>query len=173
MEGDRDRRFPRPNSRQTVFCPPAAPHKGALTINEMLKIAHSLGRGDSARKAAREQQRSPTTVCKIRQRIMSSDDSVPQGLSDQNLTRQILHHFVAFCLLSNPLSTGESITRQARDLGMSTSASTVNRIARKMSFECHFTQRAEKLTERHRRYRVEFAATIPIWIGYYLNWCAK
>lgn len=109
-----------------------------------------------------------TTVCKIRQRIVSSDNCVSQGLSDP--AKQILHHFVAFCLLSNPLSTGESITRQARDLGMSTSASTVNRIARKMSFESHFTQRTEKLTERHRTYRVEFAANIPTWIGYYLPW---
>ena len=147
----------RATSRQTVFSPPAPPNKGYMGVDEMLRIAYDLGRGHSIRELGDEYHRSPSSVHRVKRLASGEIERIPTF----SYTRPLLMHFIGYCLLSNPLTTGKEIADRARDVGINTSASTVNRIAKDMSFDSVLSQKQEKLSDKHKLYRVQFCLAVP------------
>ena len=161
MSGER-----RLTSRQTTFCPAPSPNKGQMTLDEMIKAAYQLGNGGKIRDVSHSTRRSPTSVHRVKQ--------VAEGRvlfrAELNYDRVLLSHFVAFCLFENPMTTGSNISTMAQQIGLETSTSSVNRLARDMKFVSVFTQKQEQLTEQQKRYRVEFCRGIQLWFGFFLPW---
>ena len=156
-------------SRQTRFQPCASPCKGAMTLDDMLKAAYSLGTGRSVRDVCHELNptRSPATVHKIKKRATDPGEKRDEVF---DFTRPILAHFIAFCLLVNPQATGQNIAEKAKQLGIQTSKATVNRIAKEMRFESVLSQKQEKLTQDQKLYRIMFCLQIPRWVHFRLPW---
>ena len=112
-------------------------------------------------------QRSPTTIQKIKKRVL--DDTEFCEIFDY--TRAITGHFVACCLFLNPRATGRAIAEELTGrYNIATSKTSVNRIAQEMNFKTTLQQKQEPLTEIQRRYRVEFSLSIRNWFGYLLPW---
>ena len=95
-------------SRQTVFKTPDPPNKQRMTIDEMLRAAFQLGKGNTMREIAQSLQRSPTTIHKIKKRVFGNTEFCE--IFDYK--RPLIAHFVAFCLLSNPQATGRAIAEE-------------------------------------------------------------
>ena len=147
----------RVTSRQTVFRPTTPPNKCYMCVDEMLRIAYDLGSGHSIREVGGEYHRSPSSVHRVKRLATGDIERIPR----LTYTRPLLMHFIAYCLLSNPLTTGREIAERARDVGIDTSASTVNRLAKEMSFDSVLSQKQEKLSDTHKLYRVQFCTAIP------------
>ena len=148
----------RVTSRQTVFRPTKPPNKCYMCVDEMLRIAYDLGSGHSIREVGGEYHRSPSSVHRVKRLATGDIERIPR----LSYTRPLLMHFIAYCLLSNPLTTGSEIAERARDVGIDTSASTVNRVAKEMSFHSVLSQKQEKLSDTHKLYRVQFCTTVPM-----------
>lgn len=171
MNPARERRSPhrdtgRPSSRNTTFRPTPPPNKFFLTVDEMLRISYDLGSVTSDRQVAKSNQRSPTTVGQVRKRALglTSKRKLP------DYTPPILAHFVAFSLIENHEATGQAIAEAARECGLVTSKSSVNRFASEMQFQTIFAQKTEKLLPKHKEYREYFAQNIFTWHGFHLPW---
>ena len=157
-------------SRQTIFRPDLPPNKGAMSIDDMLKAAFSLGTGHSIRDVCQELSppRSPATIHKLKQRAMGCFEKKETA---EDYTRPILGHFIAFCLFTNPEATGKEMAEKARTLlGIEVSKATVNRIAKEMHFDSVLSQKQEKLTPEQKAYRVHFCLSIPNWNSFNLPW---
>ena len=148
----------RVTSRQTVFRPITPPNKCYMCVDEMLRIAYDLGSGHSMRAVGGEYHRSPFSVHRVKRLATGDIERIPR----LSYTRPLLMHFITYCLLSNPLTTGREIAERARDVGIDTSASTVNRLAKEMSFDSVLSQKQEKLSDTHKLYRVQFCTAIPM-----------
>ena len=159
-------------SRETVFRAPPSPDKRCLSIDKMLQLAFDAGSGLSARKTAQKRQCSPTTASKIAKRVTREEALIlaPPPEHEKICSRQILRHFVAFCLLDNPFFAGRQIAAAAKAMGLKTSKSSVNRLAADMKFTTMTTQKTEKLSDRQKEYRVYFAENVFTWTGFYLPW---
>ena len=141
-----------------------------MSIDDMLKAAFSLGAGHSIRDVAEDLSppRSPATIHRLKQRATGCFEKKE---TFEDYTRPILRHFVAFCLLSNPLTTGQEMADKARALlGIEVSKATVNRLAKEMHFDSVLSQKQEKLTPTQKAYRVFFCLSIPSWQGFNLPW---
>lgn len=153
-------------SRDTVFRVNDPPNKYHLTIKEMMKIAFDGGTGMSDRKTAEKHQRSPTTVGRVRK---EATGNVPEKVNF-DVFPILFSHFVAFSLLTNPSMTGKTIADAAREAGLETSKASVNRMVAKLNFQTIFSQKTEKLSQRHKEYRVYFTENVFTWTGFYLPW---
>ena len=111
--------------------------------------------------------RSPTTVYNIKKRVVPDREY----FEIFDYTRAVLAHFVAFCLLVNPLASGRAIAEEAlAKLRVQISKATVNRLAQEMHFDAVYQQKQESLSQTQRDYRVYFCKTITLWSGYMLPW---
>ena len=153
-------------SRQTVFRPEVSPNKRYMSIDDMIKAAYHLGNGATIRDVASSVNRSPTAVHRVKQ-LAEGRVAMREEL---NFDRVLLSHFVAFCLLENPMASGNSICRAAGQIGLQTSTASVNRIAHELHFASYFTQKQESLTKEQKVYRVEFCRKIQLWQGFLLPW---
>ena len=153
-------------SRQTVFRTPNPPNKRRLSVDRILKAAHLLGSGSKIRDVAHEVDCSASSVHTVKQRATGCVVT----LTEYEYDRCFLAHFVAFCLLENPEATGKAITEAARECGLVTSKSSVNRFASEMKFQTIFAQKTEKLLPKHKEYREYFAQNIFTWYGFHLPW---
>lgn len=153
-------------SRQTVLRPNDPPNKRQMTVEDMLKAAYDPGTGKKIRDVASESTWSPTSIY----RVKAVATGRVQTVEELNYDRSLLCHFIAFCLLENPLTTGQNISTKAQEIGMKTSVSTVNRIAKEMNFVSVLTQKQEKLTDRQKEYRVKFCNDVRLWFGFLLPW---
>lgn len=156
----------RMTSRQTVFVPATPPDKHRMSVDEMLRIAYDLGAGHSIRDVGEQRQRSPSSVHKVKGLASGEVQRIPRF----SYTRPLLMHFITYCLLSNPLTTGREMADRARDVGIDTSASTVNRVAKEMHFDSVLSQKQEKLSATHKLYRVQFCTAIPASPDHALPW---
>ena len=156
----------RPTSRDTVFRPSPPPCKHRLTITEMMQIAYDCGSGLSDRQTAKNRQHSPSTVGRIRKEVTGE---IVRRINFDGFP-VLLSHFVAFSLLANPSATGQTIAEAAREAGLETSKASINRVAEKIHFHCIIKQKTERLTQRHKEYRLYFAENIVTWTGFYLPW---
>ena len=153
-------------SRQTVLRPNDPPNKRQMTVEDMLKAAYDLGTGKKIRDVASESTWSPTSIY----RVKAVATGRVRTVEELNYDRSLLCHFIAFCLLENPLTTGQNISTKAQEIGMKTSVSTVNRIAKEMNFVSVLTQKQEKLTDKQKEYRVKFCNDVRLWFGFLLPW---
>ena len=80
-------------------------------------------------------------------------------------------HFVAWHLLKNPMTTNQAISECSKEFEFRMSKSTVGRISKKLGFQSHYQQPKEKLTQKQKNYRVEFATKIRYSFYYQLPWC--
>ena len=157
---------PAPTSRNTVFRPPPSPNKFAMSLDDMIQVAFDLGSGMSARQTASKHHRSPTTVGNVRKRALGFAGETVQI----DIMTAFLSHFVTFCLLVNPLATGEGISELAQSVGLFTSKTSVNRIAQNLKFRSIIAQKTEPLSQRHKEYRTYFSENIFTWVGFHLPW---
>ena len=153
-------------SRQTVFKTPDPPNKQRMTVDEMLRAAFQLGKGNTMREIGQSLQRSPTTIHKIKKRVL--DDTEFCEIFDYKPA--IIAHFVAWSLFLNPQASGRAIADELGRYNIPTSKASVNRIAQELKFQTTQQQKQEQLTELQMKYRVEFCLSIRMWIGYLLPW---
>lgn len=137
-----------------------------MSVEDMLKAAYDLGKGGKIRDVASDSQWSPTTIF----RVKAVATGRVRTVEEMNYDRVLLSHFVAFCLLENPLTSGHDIATKAGEIGIQTSASTVNRIAKEMNFVSVLTQKQERLTDAQKEYRVKFCNDVRLWFGFLLPW---
>ena len=162
----RDQVTPPRTSRDTVFRPPPSPNKFFLSLDDMIKVAFDLGSGMSDRQTALKHHRSPTTVGNVHKRALGAFEETVVV----DIVPALLSHFVAFCLLMNPRATGEAISASASTVGLSTSKTSVNRVADRLNFRSIIAQKTEPLSQRHKEYRTDFSENIVTWTGFYLPW---
>ena len=157
---------PRLTSRQTVLRPSDPPDKRKMTVPEMLRAAYELGQSKTIRDVAYERKWSPTSIFRVKEVATGN----VQIWEERNYDRALLCHFVAFCLLENPLTTGQNMSASAKEIGLKTSVATINRVAKEMNFVSVLAQKQEKLTDRQREYRVQFCRDVRLWFGFLLPW---
>ena len=156
-------------SRQMYFQPSRPPNKRQVTVEEMLQMAYQAGQGRTLREIAGASCRSPTTVgkyvnlAKNRQQQHKEPDTKPAF-------EQVIRHFILYCLLRNPQVSGSIISHHPAWIGLNMSRAKVNRIAKDLNFISVDQSKKEKLTARHKAYRVEFAREIQGWTGFLLPW---
>ena len=146
-------------SRQTVFKTPDPPNKQRMTVDEMLRAAFQLGKGNTMREIGQSLQRSPTTIHKIKKRVL--DDTEFCEIFDYKPA--IIAHFVAWSLFLNPQASGRAIADELGRYNIPTSKASVNRIAQELKFQTTQQQKQEQLTELQMKYRVEFCLSIRMW----------
>ena len=76
----------------------------------MTKTAYHLGNGATIRDVASSVNRRPTAVHRVKQ-LAEGRVSMRE---EPNFDRALLSHFVAFCLLENPMASGNSICTAAQ-----------------------------------------------------------
>ena len=136
-----------------------------ISLREFGQIAWKLGKGLSIREVSRRTGVCKSTVGRILVFIKGQEE---EKTKVKRLSRAIQAHFVTYSLLANPLPTFQRIATASVELGLDMSASTVQRIAGKLSFSTIMVQKKEALTDDHRQYRVIFAMRIRQWLFYRL-----
>ena len=142
---------PEGNLRQG-WCP-----RRETTIHDKLKIAYDLGRSMSMRSTAMDTGWSKSLVGKVATQIHNPPK---QGTYKQNMDKQLEDHYICFSLLQEPELCFRKLAARAQKIGIQISASTICRRVNEMGFKSQKQQRTEKLTQRQKDRRVNFAKTV-------------
>lgn len=132
-------------------------------------MSYEAGAGRTIREIASSSCRSPTTVARYVS-LARSGQQQPKEPDTKSALEQVIRHFVLYCLLRNPLVSGALVSSHLSWIGLQASRAKVNRIARDLNFVSVYQSKREKLTARHKAYRVEFAREIQAWHGFVLPW---
>ena len=140
-----------------------------LSITKMIQIAYQLGRGDSVRTVAANNNTSKSVVGRISALARNGEAENPRSIAKNN-KRKIRAHFVFWILLMYPRMSYRDIERVSSTFNIRISRSAAQRLATEMAFRTINVQKKELLTEQAKRYRVFFAQQVPRTIYFNRAW---